>query len=126
LFVDRHDADEEAQEEGWHSFEGEKHYCRRCVKYNEDTDEYEPLPAIPPTVWESRRFLAACYGKYETSVDFRETELCFKLRFWIPERGELRDIAIAGLNRILGEGNYKVEYEKSTGWNLCAVVLIEK
>ena len=126
LFVDRHDADEEAQEEGWHSFEGEKHYCRRCAKYNEETDEYEPLPPIPPTIWESRRFLASCYGKYETSVDFIETEDCFKLKFYIPERGELRDIAIAGLNRFLGENQYKVEYEKTTGYNLLACVIIDK
>ena len=62
LFVDRYDADEEAQENDWQSFDGEKHYCPSCVKYNEDKDEYEPLPPIPPTIWEARRFLAACYG----------------------------------------------------------------
>ena len=126
LFVDRNDADEEAQEEGWHSFEGEKHYCRGCVKYNEDTEEYEPLPPIPPTIWEARRFLAGCYGKYETSVDFIEDEDCYKLKFYIPEKGELREVVYIGLNNFLGEGKYQVVHEKTTGYNLCAYIVINK
>jgi hypothetical protein len=126
LFVDRHDADEEAQENDWQSFDGEKHYCPSCVKYNEDKGEYEPLPPIPPTIWEARRFLAACYGKYETVVTLLEDEECFKLKMYIPERGELRDMAVVGLNRFLGEGKYRVEHEKTTGYNLCVYIVIPK
>ena len=126
LFAYRNDAVEEAEEYDWQSFVGEKHYCPRCVKYNEDKDEYEPLPPIPPTIWEARRFLAACYGKCETNVTLLEDEECFKLKMYIPERGEIRDIAIVGLNRFLGEGNYRVEHEKTTGYNLCVYIVIPK
>lgn len=126
LFVDSHDADEEAQYCDWQSFDGGKHYCPSCVKYNEDKDEYEPLPPIPPTIWEARRFLAACYGKYETNVILLEDEECFKLKMYIPERGELRDMAVVGLNRFLGEGKYRVEHEKTTWYNLCVYIVIPK
>lgn len=126
LFVDRCDADDEAQMNDWHSFDGEKHYCPSCVKYDEVEDEYKPLPPIPQEIWVVKRLVSACYGKSEKFLDFSEDEEHYRLSLYIPGRGELMPLALDALNLYIGKDKYRVEHQKTTGYNYKSVIYIKK